>query len=69
MKYRLGDTVRVHETATFKALNKEEMNQQLQETLIALHQGTIPEYASERYRDVVLTTQEMVDEYNERLNQ
>lgn len=69
MKYRLGDTVRLHVSEPPQVMNKDDLDRQLRETLIAMAEGTVPEYAKEKYRDIVLTTQEMVDEYNDKLDQ
>lgn len=61
---RLGDTVRIEVHTPFVALDRDGMNKQLQETLIAMNKGETPEYAQIKYQNVVLTTPEMVEEYN-----
>lgn len=63
-RYRLGDTIRKPIEAVFEALDEEGMNQQLREALVAMATGTVPDFACQKYEDIVLTTQQMVDEAN-----
>lgn len=64
-KAMLGDTVRIPVPSKLEALDEEGINRQIRESLVAMAQGTVPEWACEKYKDVVLTTQAMVDEYND----
>lgn len=58
--YRLGDTVKVERTAVMAPMTPEALNEQLAYAMAGqMHPDFLPKYDL-----VVLTNQEMVDEYN-----
>lgn len=64
MKARLGDTVAIPIPSEFRPATGKDLDRQLQETLLYMAGGPMPDYMVEKKDYFVLTTQEMVDDYN-----